>query len=483
MYNKIKVHIIKIGDDKMICTMIKKYKDEMIKDLQHFIQIESIEGPKKPNMPFGEKTNEALEFVLNKGDEFGFNTKNIDGYAGYVEVGKGEHMIGILGHVDVVPAGSGWIYPPFEGVVKDGKIYGRGAIDDKGPIISILYSMKILLENNLIKKNNRIRLILGTAEETSWDGIRYYVKKEEIPNVAFTPDANFPVIHGEKGLLDFDLKMDFKHKDDKNQISILRIDGGETRNIVPSKSTAKLFVPSDEMDNLQNKIVEFNNKHNLKVEAKYNGNYVELLVNGKASHASTPEKGINAISYMLLFLNNLNINSGDKAQFIKDYSNLIGLEYNGKSLNCAFHDKLSGNLTFNVGTIKLRDENVILECNIRYPISINHDNVIERLMKGLKNSSLKYFEYDHLKPIFFPKDDALINTMMSVYRNVTGDYETEPIVIGGATYARALPNTVAFGPVFPGQKELAHEPNEFLRIKDFEKFTEIYAKTILKLCK
>ena len=108
-------------------------------------------------------------------------------------------MIGILGHVDVVPAGSGWIYPPFEGVVKDGKIYGRGAIDDKGPIISILYSMKILLENNLIKENNKIRLILGTAEETSWDGIRYYVKKEEIPDVAFTPDANFPVIHGEKG--------------------------------------------------------------------------------------------------------------------------------------------------------------------------------------------------------------------------------------------------------------------------------------------
>jgi len=455
----------------------------MIQDLQKFIRIDSIEDKKKVNMPFGQKVNDALEFVLNKGDEFGFKTKNVDGYAGYVEIGSGEHLIGILGHVDVVPSGSGWAYPPFEGVIVDNKIYGRGAIDNKGPIISALYSMKILSENNMVNEGNRIRLIIGTAEETSWEGIRHYVNNEEIPNVSFTPDANFPVIHGEKGLLDFDLNMHFKNKISENEISVLSIDGGESRNMVPSKSMARLFVPPKKMKEFLNKIEEYNNKYIAKIKAIFDPDSVKLLIDGKAAHGSTPEKGINAISYMILFLNSLNIKDGDKSKFLEHYSSLIGIEYDGMSLNCNFHDVLSGNLTLNIGTIRLKDNHVKLECNLRYPISVNYDNIKHNLNLKLKNTSLEYFEYEHLEPIFFSKSDSMVKKLMNVYKEVTQDNEAKPIVIGGATYARALPNTLAFGPVFPKQKELAHEPNEFIEIEHLKTITEIYGKAILALCK
>lgn len=460
---------------------IGKYKDEMIAVLQDFIKIPSVEDTEKPNMPFGENTNNALEFVLNKGKEFGFKTKNIDGYAGYVEVGEGDHLIGILGHVDVVPAGGGWDYPPFEGTVVDGKIYGRGSVDDKGPIISALYSMKLLQENKLIAKGNRIRIILGTAEETSWEGIKYYAKNEEIPDVSFTPDANFPVIHGEKGLLDFDLKMKFNSSSD-NDISILSITGGDSRNSVPSKCIANLCVHPDKKHFLDSKIEEFNNKYECKITAKYNEDNVVLETLGKTAHGATPEEGLNSVSYMIAFLSILNLTNADSAKFIEEYNKLIGLEYNGKSFGCYFEDELSGITTLNIGTIELDKKGVTLKCNLRYPISIEYEDVLNNIKNSLKDSPLEYHEFELLKPIYFTKDDNLIKTMMEIYREETGDLENEPIVIGGATYARALPNTVGFGPVFPGQNELAHQANEFISIDDLMKITEIYTKTIYALC-
>lgn len=468
----------------MLRSLINEYESMMIQDLQKFIRIDSIENERKADMPFGQKVNDALKFVLNKGKEFGFKTKNINGYAGYVEIGSGEHLIGILVHVDVVPSGSGWVYPPFGGVIVDNKIYGRGAIDNKGPIISSLYSMKVLLENNMLKEGNRIRLIIGTAEETSWEGIRYYVNNEEIPNVSFTPDANFPVIHGEKGLLDFDLNMHFKNKNNENDgISILSIDGGDSRNMVPSKSMARLFVPQKEIKEFLNKIDEYNSKYTAKIKAIFDSDFVKLLIDGKAAHGSTPEKGINSISYMILFLNSLSTDDGDKTKFLEYYSRLIGIEYDGMSLNCNFHDVLSGNLTLNVGTIKLKDNNVKLECNLRYPISVNYNKIKNIINLKLKDTSFEYFEYEHLKPIFFSKNDSIVKKLMDVYKEVTQDNEAKPIVIGGATYARALPNTLAFGPVFPKQKELAHEPNEYIKIEHLKTITEIYGKAIIALCK
>ena len=178
----------------MINQQIENYKNEIIKTTQELIQIPSTHSNSDdPSKPFGENINKSLEYMLNLGNKLGFRTKNIDGYCGYIEFGEGNELIGIIGHLDVVPEGDNWIFPPFSGTISDNKIFGRGAIDDKGPVVSSLYAMKIVKDN--YKINKRVRLILGLNEERDWQCINYYKEHEELPTIGFSPDADFPCIY------------------------------------------------------------------------------------------------------------------------------------------------------------------------------------------------------------------------------------------------------------------------------------------------
>ena len=192
----------------MIDDFIKEKKKEMLENLQNLIQIPSVyTKSKNPLMPFGENANRALEYVLTLGKQLGFKTKNIDGYCGYIEFGEGDKLVGIIGHLDVVPEGDNWTFPPFSGKISDNKIFGRGSIDDKGPVISSLYAMKTVMDNCKIDK--RVRLILGLNEENDWDCIKYYKEHEEWPTIGFSPDADFPCIYAEKGIISPYLNMDY----------------------------------------------------------------------------------------------------------------------------------------------------------------------------------------------------------------------------------------------------------------------------------
>ena len=194
--------------DYMIKQYIEEHKKEIIQKTQELIQIPSvISHSDNPLHPFGKSVNDALEYTLKLGESLGFRTKNIDGYCGYIEFGEGKELIGIIGHLDVVPEGDNWTYPPFSATIADNKIYGRGAIDDKGPVISSLYAMKAVADTCQIRK--RVRLILGLNEENDWKCINYYKKHEESPSIGFSPDADFPCIYSEKAILTSYLKMDY----------------------------------------------------------------------------------------------------------------------------------------------------------------------------------------------------------------------------------------------------------------------------------
>ena len=194
----------------MIENYIENLKDEIINSTCEIINIPSVmDKSDNPTKPFGEDCNKALEYMLNLGKRLGFRTKNIDGYCGYIEFGEGKDLVGIIGHLDVVPSGDGWTYPPFEATIKDNKIFGRGAIDDKGPVIASLYAMKAVTEN--LKVNKRVRLILGLNEENGWKCINYYKKHEELPSIGFSPDANFPCIYAEKHILSVLIKQNYSY--------------------------------------------------------------------------------------------------------------------------------------------------------------------------------------------------------------------------------------------------------------------------------
>ena len=333
--------------------------------------------------------------------------------------------------------------------------------------------MKYLADNQMIPEDACLRMIVGTDEEESWRCIRYYLDHAEtLPQVSVVPDANFPLLYCEKGLLDFDLTS-AETSDEKAEIQIVELKGGRSRNIVPDEASCLLKCedPEKTAENLE--LPE-------QVTVEIADGFLKLSVRGISTHCMSPEKGFNAVSCLLETLGQF----GEKlshASYMKQFHQAVGMDYDGARLGCAMEDP-AGVLTFNVGTVNM-DENgrILLQCNIRYPASVEYSDIRELLERQLKKYGFLYNEIDYLAPVYHKKDSSLIRCLMSAYQEVTGDMDTEPMAIGGATYARALPNAVAFGPLFPYEEELAHEANEFLSIDSFQKMTEIFVKGLHKL--
>jgi len=459
---------------------IDALKDELITSTQEVIRIKSVEDEPQKGMPFGKGPYDALCYVLDLGEKLGFKAKNLDGYAGHLDFGEGEEVVGVLGHLDVVPEGDGWTFPPYEAQIHDGKIYGRGTMDDKGPVMAVLYGMKALKDSG-VKLNKKIRLILGTNEETGWGCMHHYFANETPPNMAFTPDADFPVIHGEKGIIVFDLKYKLDSSEDEN-FCLLSLKGGNAANMVPDYAEA--VIKTDSIDKSIDALRRYANEKGYQADIKEDNGNLKVSVKGKSAHGSTPEKGENAITYLLNLLYSHFNGESSIYKFLDWYEKSLAFKYNGENFGCEFEDEISGKLNLNVGVIKLVEDEIILSINIRYPISYKREDVYNSIRANLKGLPIQIIEGDSDKdPLYVPKDDILVQTLMKVYQEQTGDYVSEPLVIGGGTYARAMKNAVAFGPVFPGQEELAHQKDEFISIDNLVKLTQIYTHALYELAK
>ena len=342
-------------------------KNEIIKNTQEIVRIQSVEDKNHHQYPFGEGVQNTLLFTLNLANSLGFTTKNIDNHVGYAEYGKGDEMLGILVHLDVVPEGDGWSYDPYGAQIIDGKIYGRGTTDDKGPTISSLYAIKALIDSDF-SFNKRVRIIFGLNEETHWESINYYIKHEEIPTFAIVPDASFPVIYGEKGILTFDLIKEFDDFLDDGGIKILEIIGGNAPNMVPDYAKATIISKT----NLKNIVDAYNYDYNGEISIKsLNNNKYEIESKGISAHGSRPSKGVNAISHLIKFLDNIDLQIGDQSNFIRTISRHIGLDYDGQNIGCNLKDDESGELVLNLGMIKMNQAKGSVTINIRYPITNN----------------------------------------------------------------------------------------------------------------
>ena len=456
---------------------IDTMKDQIVQSTQEIIRIKSVKDEPKPGMPFGEGVNESLQYALDLSERLGFTTKNFDGYAAHADLGDGDETVGVLVHLDVVPEGDGWTYPPYGGEIHDDKIFGRGTIDDKGPAIATLYAMKAIKDSG-VPLSKKIRIIFGTDEESGWGCMHHYFQCEKAPDLAFTPDADFPAIHGEKGIVIFDFTKTFEKPALGEGIQVLKIKGGNRPNMVPDYCEAHLITPAS----IREAFDAYIQKTSWRLELVEEGSRAIIKSYGVSAHGSLPHSGHNAISQLMVFLNTLPLAQGDIADFIGFYHDKIAMEYYGQSMGCGFTDEESGNLIFNVGVISLDEQGVQLSVNIRYPITVAYEDVMSGMEKELTYTGIQISVSDHMKPIYFPKDHELIQKLMQVYRDFTGDL-AEPITIGGGTYARAMENAVAFGPLFPGQPELAHQKDEFIAIEDLMKITKIYAQALYELAK
>ena len=466
--------------------LVQNYKDEMIFALQDVVRINSVKGDSfltKDGQvyPFGQEVHKALETVLELGKNMGFEVKNVGNYAGHIEFkGKSDKIMGILGHLDVVPAGNDWSFDPFGGEIKDGKIYGRGTTDDKGPVISCLYAMKALKESGYIP-DLTIRLILGLDEETTWDSLAYYFEREPRPAYGFTCDAEFPIINGEKGSITFELAKKFA-KNNVEGLTLKSLKGGVAPNSVADSCRVVVNCPKvEQYEDIKEKIAIYREETGYKVNYKGVGKSLEITSTGISAHGAKPELGLNAISVMMDLLGRFSFVNEDLNDFVAFYNQYIGFEVDGKSIGIGLSDEPSGNLTLNVGMAEIGKEVGKFVLNARYPVTFTEEDVYRKLDELLTRYNIGLIKKSHLIPVYFPKDSKMIKDLMAIYQEHTGDMESQPEVIGGGTYAKATPGIVAFGALFPGDEDLMHQKDECLAIDRLEQMTKIYVDAIYKL--
>ncbi|MEZ0537945.1 dipeptidase PepV [Caldicellulosiruptoraceae bacterium PP1] len=454
---------------ELIDNEIDLLKQEIINSTVELIKIKSVQDLAKENKPFGEGVGLALDYCYNLSKKLGFEANNLDGYAVDGRYNVSNEDVSVIGHIDVVPEGDNWIYPPYEGLIVDNKIYGRGSIDDKGPTIAALYGMyvvKKLHQEKKISLGRSLRFIFGGNEESGSKCLEYYFQHEKYPTIGFTPDADFPVIQGEKGLMIFQISMPISED--------FVLIGGERPNMVPDKCFFKAIMDKNEIDNIIRQ-----KQLNEKVEVKENGKFTEIITKGVSAHGSLPFKGINAISIMLDILNSCSI-SPQLKKFTEFYNTYIGYDVFGKGLGINFEDKKSGQLVFNVGMIEKKENQLILTVNIRYPIDTKSDEIISKIKKITNKYYMEFTLLSDVPPLYVERDHFLVSTLMNVYKLYTNNNQ-EPLVIGGGTYARSAKNVLAFGPNMPGDEEIAHQSNEYISIDRLLLCAKIYGYAIYKL--
>ena len=430
----------------------------MIESIKAAVRINSVmdENTATESMPFGKGVDESLRKTLEIAESLGFKTVYKDGYYGYAEIGEGEELIGILGHIDVVPIGdeSKWKFPPFSATEEDGYIYGRGTQDDKGPTIAAMYAVKALLDAG-VKFGKRVRFIIGGDEENLWRCIAKYTENgEEIPSMGFTPDSSFPVTNAEKSLVQFYLR----GKGSKD----LSLNISGALNAVPGVAN----YTGELADKLAEKLDE------LKFEYEKDGESITVI--GKRVHAASADKGVNAIERLCKALYEIGVKD-DVVRFVAELSDSVG----SKILpNCV--DDVSGTLTLNLGELIINEKESKIGFDSRVPVKFTIEDLENAVKENAANYGLEFEEFDRLKSLYVPADSELIKTLVSVYEQETG-LEGTPKSSGGATYAKALDNCVAFGAMFPFDEKTEHQENERVNIKNMIKATEIYALSVYRL--
>lgn len=443
-----------------IKNRVRELEDDIILSIQESVKIPSVIGESTETFPFGEEIDKSLRQMLELCKSLGFRTVYKDGYYGYAEIGEGEELIGILGHLDVVPEGEleSWIHPPYAAIIDEGKLYGRGTQDDKGPTIACIYAVKALKDLG-VKFNKRVRFIFGTDEENLWRDIaKYKENNEEIPSYGFTPDSKFPMINAEKGLLQVYLSCE--------NSSEIELKCGGALNSVPDRAEYK----GENLDELKKELD--------RLGFEYTCEENSICVIGKSVHSSVSDNGINAISRLCIALKNI----GKSSNAIDFIANVIGEDANANNIVKDCKDDVSGKLTFNIGNIELTKESEKLGIDIRIPVTYKKEDVVDNLKELCKKYNLEYKEHDWLASIYVPADNFLVKSLRKVFEEETG-LDSTPLSSGGATYARALDNCVAFGCVFPGKPKTEHQANEYIEISDIMKATQIYALSVNELLK
>lgn len=424
--------------------LIEAHKAEFYQDLATLIEIPSVKGPVADGAPYGVENKRVLEQIMKLAHSYGFSGEIVDDAVAYIQVGKASDYIGIAGHLDVVAAGGAWTYPPFELTIANGKLYGRGILDNKGPIFSCLFGLKLLMEQGYQLKQT-LRILFGSDEESGSADIARYLAQEAAPRFAFTPDCKYPVVYGERGIINVVYETALSSE---ALALISEISGEQDRSFVPDVLSCQL-----------------------------DGRI--YAVSGKRAPSNAPELGNNAITLLAKELAKATTNME-----LKNYFQWLDESFHdqhfGQGLDMDWSDEISGILNVTPYLLEKTQTGFKLGLSLRYPVSFTEEMVLEGLQKAAySNSTLTLVR--SLPSLLTDKNRSEVAQLSKAYADVTA-LDSTPVTTTGATYARALPNTVAFGPSFPGQKGIAHNADEYMDESDLLLNMEIYMNAILNLC-
>lgn len=452
--------------DAKLNAIIESMHDEMLDTLQKWIRVPSVKGEAAPGAPFGKEVRSMLDMALADCEQMGFKTQNFDGYIAHADLGEGsdEDALAILAHLDVVPEGDGWKYPPYGAVIENGRMYGRGTSDDKGPAVAALYAMKAVKDAG-IPLRRKVRLILGCDEESGWEDIAHYNKVATMPRMGFSPDASYPIINIEKGICRLELHGVLSNEG----LQVIAFNNGERPNVIPGRASA--LVVGDAATVAQAEAAA--KKLDIPAEVHLTDKGVSITVTGISGHAAYPKTARNANGEMLLLLRELGV-QGD----LRLLADKIGLDYKGEGLEVSVSDGISGYLTCNLGIIRASKDGVYATLDIRYPVMTNPDMIIKNVSASLPGMRVEAMEVK--EPHHVPAGSELVQNLLDAYHEVTG-YERKCLYTGGGTYARSLQEGVAFGASFPQDEDLAHQANEYADIEGLYKNIKIFALAIVKL--
>lgn len=459
---------------------VESRQDVLLKDLFRILEVESVreDDLATEEAPVGPGPKRALEEFLAMAKEDGFETEQFGPWAGHVKVGAGDELLGVLGHVDVVPVGTGWNTDPFKPEIINNRIYARGSSDDKGPTVAAYFAVKLLRELG-VKFNKRIHLIVGTDEESGWQCMDYYFQHAPMPDLGFSPDATFPIINGEKGNVSaiFDLKLGETLEADNH---LVKLTAGLRANMVPQDATA--IIQTNDVANLSKAFQEFIDEHDaLSGDSSIEGNQLTLNLVGKAAHGSTPEKGVNAGTHLAKFLENYAFDSKGAQDTIQLLARELFEGFDGSKIGVNYTHEVMGDVSMNVGIIDFDEaQGANIDANFRYPKGTNPETIQEQINTHLLAYDATVTMSDSKEPHYVPGDDPLVQTLLDVYERQTGEKGVEQ-TIGGGTYARLMPRGVAYGALFPDSIDTMHQANEFMALEDLFRATAIYAEAIYEL--
>lgn len=454
-------------------------KEKMVHDICELIKIDSVKSEAEPGMPFGRMNAEVLELAMKLAVEKGFEVKNYDNYVATVRINQKTPKLDILAHLDVVPANEAeWtVTKPFVPIVQEGKIFGRGSADDKGPVIAVLYAMKAISDLGIPLKDG-VCLILGTDEESGSKDIEYYYSIEEPSPMTFSPDSDFPVINCEKGGYWSAFTGEFNNE--STEPRILNFKGGDRGNTVPAVAQAEVVgITLDEVERCCSKTEE---KTGICFKCIETGSSVVIEASGLAAHASTPEKGNNAITGLLEVLEMINFKCIGGTKAIQKLSKIFPHgDYIGKAAGVEMDDEESGSLTLSLNILEY-DGNVIsgrIDC--RTPVCATDENVVRVLKSVFQECGIVLIENRLVPAHFVPPDSEFVQQLLKCYEQYTGN-KGYCISTGGMTYTHHVENGVAFGCVFPGGDNHMHGADEFVVIDDLITSAKIFTQVIINLC-